>query len=79
MVLDAKRANSCRAATLDFSWVPMKVQCLPTSLQVARIAEVGTVITDIHRDIAAEAALVVDVLLAMRKDVALCLTKAKLF
>ena len=56
----------------------MKVQCLPTSLQVARIAEVGTVITDIHRDIAAEAALVVDVLLAMRKDVALCLTKAKL-
>ena len=79
MITNAKRASAIRIAALDFMFIFVKVQRLLAGLLMASVAEVSTVEADIEGDIAAEPALIVDVLISMLFLMAGKLAKSELF
>ena len=80
MICDPERALTLGSlAALDLILVLVEVQSLIEGLQVAAMAHVRAIEADVGCDVAAEAALVVDELLAVARLIALLLTDTKLF
>ena len=80
MICDPERALALSIfATLDLALVPIEVQRSLVSYQMAALAHVRAIEADVGCDVAAEAALVVDELLAVARLIALLLTDTKLF
>ena len=79
MIRDTQWTPACLAAALNLSRVHTEVESLSTCLNVTLITEMSAIEAHIKSNVAAETTLVVNVLRAMAKYIALSLAKTELF